>query len=172
MGASEKAEKLAIHCPDGKRPPDWPAKANRQIERLVIGAWEQSPGYQEGYKTQPVDADLLRDWKTLFPGLKAVHLWNLTGVTQLPELPAGLHTLEVRNCPDLTALPMLPASLEVLDVSGCGRLKKLTPKSTTDVPALKQLFLEDVGGLSDLEIGSFIKRLLESSSSRDRKSVV
>jgi GTPase SAR1 family protein len=166
MGASEKAEKLAIHCPDGKRPPDWPAKANRQIERLVIGAWEQSPGYQEGYKTQPVDADLLRDWKTLFPGLKAVHLWNLTGVTQLPELPAGLHTLEVRNCPDLTALPMLPASLEVLDVSGCGRLKKLTPKSTTDVPALKQLFLEDVGGLSDLEIGSFIKRLLEDDSNQ------
>ncbi|MFN6108051.1 MAG: hypothetical protein ACK5EA_26830, partial [Planctomycetaceae bacterium] len=119
-----------------------------------------------GYKTQPVDYDLLQDWQTRFPGLKAVHLWNLTGVAQLPELPAGLHTLEVRNCPDLTALPPLPASLEVLDVSGCGGLKKLTPKTTTEVPPLKQVFFEDVGGLSDLEIGSFIKRLLEDDSNQ------
>ncbi|MFN7768057.1 MAG: hypothetical protein ACK5UC_12705, partial [Planctomycetaceae bacterium] len=166
MGGSEKSEKLAIHCADGKRPPDWPAKANRQIERLVIGAWEQSESDRKRYKTQPVDADLLQDWQTRLPGLKAVHLWNLTGVTQLPELPAGLHTLEVRNCPDLTALPPLPASLEVLDVSGCGGLKKLTPKTTTEVPPLKQVFFEDVGGLSDLEIGSFIKRLIDDDSNQ------
>ena len=166
MGASEKAERLAIHCPDGKCPPDWPAKENRQIERLVINAWEQSDSDQTGYKTLPVDADLLQDWKTRLPGLKAVHLWNLGGVTQLPELPAGLHTLEVRNCPDLTALPTLPASLEVLDVSGCGCLKKLTPNSTTDVPALKQVFFEDVGGLSHDQIQSFVSRLLENDSNQ------
>ena len=166
MNASSPAQPAALQSADGQLPPNWDvSRPSPSVERLVIGSWKE-PQQGAGYESIQISPNWLTlDWKSTFPNLKAVHLWNLKGLNQLPAIPSNLHTLEVRNCPDLTALPELPGTLEVLDVSGCEGLAKLTPRSTTQVPNLKQVFFEDCPGLSHDQIVSFTTRLLEHEAS-------
>ncbi|MCC5025108.1 MAG: hypothetical protein J6386_21010 [Candidatus Synoicihabitans palmerolidicus] len=54
----------------------------------------------------------------IFPNFKRLHLWNCTGFTTLPVLPAGLTGLDLQGCATLVALPTLPARLDMLDLGG------------------------------------------------------
>jgi len=96
---------------DKEQPFAWPMAPQPGIEQITIGSL--------GDETTPVAAPVPGNFAALFPDLLELHLWNLTSLASLPELPPGLIQLDIQNCPELTSLPRLPAGLDTLVLDGC-----------------------------------------------------
>jgi len=131
-----------IYSPDSV--PAWQKqKSPAEVSKIVLGTLGN-----------PITAATLPDFASVFPNLKALHLWDLTELTSITSLPPSLEILDIRNCPNLTTIPTLPSSLYDLVLDNLPSLQHLT---TTENPST----LHDVAIVKCIKIqGDDINRLL------------
>jgi GTPase SAR1 family protein len=143
-----------LNSPD--RIPNWQSFANgagTDIQRIVIGDLE-------GWSLSWVE--LSGGWSSLFPNLKHLHLWKLSGLTELNSLPEGLETLEVLKCGDLQTVS-LPSDLQILDLEDCPGLRSL---SATTLEQLEILSLRSCGGIDAKNLSQFLDSLANNQKLR------
>ncbi len=121
-----------IYSPDGERPAGLPDDPTL-ITKIVIGSLSKDSGIDHSSLSWLDFAD--------YPQLRALYLWNITGLTELAELPASLEWLDVQKCPDLVTLPMVSSvALESLVLIDLPRLEAV-PVPIERKQALREIIL-------------------------------
>ena len=99
-----------IDCPG--QAPEWNAYDTR-VRKIVLGQL----GDDAKKKLLAIPA-LPADFATRFPNLTHLYLWNCTGFTTLPPLPAKLECLDVRGCGE-ASLSSAGAAPRVVGTATC-----------------------------------------------------
>ncbi len=145
-------EPSVICSPDAE--PDW-QEHGTSVCKIVVG---KPP--RPGESPSPIrGGQLPSDFASRYPNLTHLHLWQITGLKTLPELPECLQCLDLRGCTNLTELPKLPAALELLDIGGCRSLEDLPLPSPH---GLKRFYFNDCPALDALGLGMFLRGLKEA----------
>lgn len=138
-----------IDCPSFENGPiDWRVFADATgvtMRKIVLGQL----GDEAARKPLAVGT-LPPNFADLFPGLTHLYIWNCSGFTALPALPAGLECLDVRGSRELTSLPRLPDSLDTLDLGDCTTLARMPVQV---LPGLERFYFN---GCPTLRVGGFL----------------
>jgi hypothetical protein len=145
---------IALFSEDGqqwlspqKRPLTW--DRGEAVTKIVIGTPPTDGDKQE--IEVPIPDDLAR----LYPNLTHLHLWQISNLERLPELPANLKRLDVRGCRGLKSVGTLANSLETLVLDGCGGASS---PGGTDFPHLIELAIRACHGVSEQWLSEVLKR--------------
>lgn len=140
----------ALYSADGQTWADSPGTG--PVRKIVIGVPLRKGEEAKPVTLSPAVAD---DWQAHLPGLTHLHLWQIQGLREIAEWPAGLEWLDLRGCPDLVSLPPLPGDLESLVIEDCPALTRL------DVPArgfprLRDLSVKGCAALEEATIHALL----------------
>lgn len=123
MPNTTSSEPRALFSADGKTwhdgsPVNW--EPDESVVKFVIG----TPLIEDERKnlielSVPLPDDLL----SRFPNLTHLHLWQISNLTVLPELPDDLRCLDVQGCEALETVHNLPQRLDTLVLDGGPKLK-------------------------------------------------
>lgn len=130
------ADAIALFSKDGQQwsdstPVDW--RPNPAVTKIVIGSLES------GDDDAAVSMDLPEDLAVRYANLTHLHLWGVSNLEALPELPPGLRCLDLRGCRKLESVPALPSGLGTLVLENCA---KLTAPGRTEYPRLTELSIK------------------------------
>ena len=124
---------LEWEASEQSRPLTW--EASELVTKIVIGT---PPTSEEKNEIQVNVPDNLA---TLYPNLTHLHLWQISSLQQLPELPIELTCLDVRGCGNLGdwgGMPQELPKLETLLLDG----SNLPAPPSVAFPALRELSLK------------------------------
>lgn len=132
---------------------------NDAVTKIVLGTLER-----DGNKSQTISLTqaLPSNLAELYPRLTHLHLWGISTLETLPELPAGLNCLDVRSCEHLRSVPEIPLGLETLVINGTNQLTAIPSLDEQGARAnnfsLEDVSLADCRGLPDAVIDSLLTR--------------
>ncbi|MFN9138625.1 MAG: leucine-rich repeat domain-containing protein, partial [Planctomyces sp.] len=89
------------------------------VTRLVIGKPPRAGEAGESDAGIELAVALPPSLREVYPSLVHLHLWQISNLTRLPELPESLRTLDVRGCVGLEDLAPICAPLQTLLLEGC-----------------------------------------------------
>ena len=107
------------------------------VTKIVVGT---PPGKDAEPKPTELSVALPDDFAKRYPALTHLYLWQISNLTELPQLPAGLRCLDVRGCKRLRSSPNLPVGLDTLVLADCPELP-IGTDSHSVFPKLRDLSL-------------------------------
>ena len=131
---------------------DWGGSA--AVTKIVVGT---PPGKRNEAKPTELSVALPDDFAKRYPALTHLYLWQISNLTELPQLPAGLRCLDVRGCGELKRLAALPHRLVTLVIEGAANLSSL-PTSDAVFDELRDLSLKDCTGLDETVFQNLLAR--------------
>lgn len=156
------AAERALFSSDGKqwhgekKKLTWSKQPQPDVTKLVIGVPPTS-----GAEANEIKLELPANFARIFPNLTHLHLWQISNLTTLPELPHGLLCLDLRGCRSLAALPELPPSLETLDLGVCISLARLpSSERLAESARLTRFYFNDCSRLKSHHISTFLEPLV------------
>ncbi len=136
------------NAPDHARPLTWQPDAS--VTKVVVGKPPAENDMAEIRVTIPGNL------AEIYPHLTHLHLWQISDLETLPELPRGLKCLDVRGCGRLRSLANLPATLETLVIDSPSVELTALPGSDVARTSLTDLSLRQCSGLPGAELARLL----------------